>query len=159
MDRLTATEQLARDVVQTVAADELQLFDEVVVAARRPGAVVPKGEDVLGVGIDAAAVLTPLIISLVKFAVGAGWKMVSPALAKQAAGPLARIRVLLHKVPVLWRLVPPEQDPVGLPTLNPEQLEELREVVEARAKALGTSAPESSLLAEAVVGRLALAQA
>jgi len=45
VDQLTAAERLAREVVETAAADELELFDRHVVAARRTR--VGSGDDVL----------------------------------------------------------------------------------------------------------------
>lgn len=158
MDELTAAERLARDVVQAVAADELPLFDENVSAARRTGVGGSSGDDVLGIGIEATAVLTPMIIALAKVAVGAAWTMVSPAFAKKAAGPVARLRAVVRKVPLVRWLIPAEKDPGELPQLNPEQLEGIRELVEGRALALGTPVAKAALLAEAVTGRLAVAQ-
>ena len=102
--------------------------------------------------------LTPLIIALAKFAAGIAWRMASPAFAKKATGPLSRVRAFLRTVPLVRLLVPTETDPSELPPLNSRQLEKIQMLVEARALALGTSAANSSLLAEAVVGRLAVAQ-
>ena len=158
MDGLTAAERIARDVVGAVAADELPLLIENVEAARRAGADRRGRDDILGIGVEATAVLSPIIIALAKFAVRAAWQKASPAIAKKAAGPLARIRSLLRRVPLARALVPAEKDPAGLPQLDPQQLDEIRQLVEARALALGTTPSNASLLAEAVAGRLAVAQ-
>jgi hypothetical protein len=145
--------ELAESVLEQTAPDELLLFDEVAAEyfADPQGVLEARGRDEpVGFGLDLAmvtpvvlAVLTPVVQFLLSAAADAVKQEVRPVLVRW-------VRALLHK----------EQDTPGAraPTaaLTSEQAAHVHQLSRDRAIQLGMSQPDADLLADSIVGGMAV---
>jgi hypothetical protein len=151
-------EQLVRELAQVVleqtAPEELLLFDETATEyfADPQGVLAARGRDEpVGFGLDLAmvtpvvlAALTPVVQFLLSVATDAVKQEVRPVLVRW-------VRALLQK-----EQDPPEAD-VPTPALTPHQAAHVRQLSRDRAMQLGMSQADAELLADSVVGGMAVA--
>ena len=151
--------ELARDAVAVAAPAELPLFGA---ASRRyfddpDAAETPTkgGDEMLGFGLEAAAILiTPVALCVAR------------AVVRFVTGEVARAtkeesRALIHeRVRRLFRRGGDERpEDADEPGLTDQQLVEVRRVAVEKATALGVPAERAGILADAMVGSLATAGA
>ncbi|MEA2223867.1 MAG: hypothetical protein QOH83_2243 [Solirubrobacteraceae bacterium] len=146
---------LAHDVLTQVAPEELALFAVTSSAYRAdPGGVAPSARDeMLGFGAEAITALTPVMLS-VAGAVASYVLAQVRAVAQEESE--SAIRGMVRK---LFRLSA-KGDDAGAPAppvLTGDQLRLVRDIALERARALKLPHEEAQLLAEALVGRLAIA--
>lgn len=149
--------QLARDVVGTVAPAEVPLFNvvsrEYAQDPERALKAAAGKDEVLGFGVAAGILLTPIVISVaetvIKFIGGELWK-----LGQQAAGAAVDQAV---RGAVGHALTSPNK--AKSVALTAAQLAEVRRVALGRAVALQLPHDQAERLADAMVARLATASA
>lgn len=152
---LALARDLARDVVGQVAPEELPLFEAISDAQlgrRRPR--LPRGaaDRVLGFGLeDGIQLLTPAILATTL-------EVVKHVAGDLGASGFEAVRLRLARA-IRRRPPPPAQTPgSGLPGLSDADLAELRSLVLRRSKELKVPAAKAELLADAVVGRIAVSR-
>jgi len=150
---------LARPAVTRVAPEELPLLEPTVAATRRPWARwrASRSEEMLGFGWDES------IPAVTMAALGAA-QAVLVHLASLAGDTLReetsaairdRLRALLHRRS--RRRVAQRPPAIDTP-LDPEQLRRVREIAVGKARDLGLDRPRAELVADAIVGRLAMTE-
>jgi hypothetical protein len=144
---------LAHDALTQVAPQELALFAVTSSAYRAdPGAVAPSSRDeMLGFGAEAITALTPVMLSVAGAV--ASYVLAQVRAVAQAESESA-IRGMVRK---LFRLSANGDGGPAPPALTSDQLRLVRDIALDRARALKVPDDEAVLLAEALVGRLAVA--
>ena len=140
MDDSELAIELAREAVTRLAPEEMPLFGVTSrLYAENPAAVEAQasGDEVLGFGAEALAALTPVALSVAGFVVA----QIQAVLADES-------QTVIRK---LFR-----REPGGPPPLSTEQLRRVREVAVERAKRLKLPDDQAQLLADAMVGGLAV---
>jgi len=147
---------LARPAVAAAGPGELPLLEATVAAARRPGAWwrASRSEDILGFGWDesvpmvtvaALGAAQAVLLYLASLAGDALREEASPAIRR-------RLRALLRRRAPRWAA---RSLDIDVP-LEPEQLRRVREIALDTASDLGLDRPSAELVADAIVGRLAV---
>ncbi|MBL1090730.1 MULTISPECIES: hypothetical protein [Streptomyces] len=145
-------DEFARRVVARVAPEELPAF----ALLSRPRARTPRLRDTpLGSGLDEmVGAVTPVGVLV------SGWALTAVAggAADEIKNRSMRLtRTLLDRLPQrLRRRAETEEVAVAVAALSTEQLTSVRASVQAKAVALGMPADQAGVLADAVVGELAL---
>ena len=154
--------ELSRDVVQAVAPAELPLFNAISREyAKNPDKAVKAaadGDEVLGFGVAAGLLLTPIIMSVAQTVL----KFVRDEILKLARQEATNAVDKTARTLVARVLAPKAQDkalPHHAPALNPDQLLEVRKVAISRALSLDLPRDQAERLADAMVARLAIAAA
>lgn len=153
---------VARRAIADAAPEELPLFSATSAAYfSDPGRVTKprEGQDtMLGFGVDAALVLvTPAALEAAKAVV----RFVASEIATAAkAGAAPRIQAVVRRLFGLADepardAAAPEADP-EVPPLSPDQLRQVRQVVTDTADRLRLSKDRAAVLADAIVGTLAV---
>ncbi|GAA4081256.1 hypothetical protein [Actinomadura miaoliensis] len=148
---------LARRGVAAVAPQELDLFDETSAAffALPPKARTAPSKEPLGMGLEVAEA----IVSAVALGVAVDVVTQLSTRALDAAGGRVKSRLgRLLRRSKRDRVRQDESLPLPAP-LPPERLADLREIAVERAKALGLSDDQAELLADAIIGGLAVSGA
>lgn len=150
---------LARPAVARVEPDELPLLEATVAAARRPWVRwrASRSEDMLGFGWDES------IPAVSMAALGAAQAVLAylgaqagEALREEASTAIRdRLRGLLRRRAL--RRAARRASVLDTP-LAPEQLRQVRQIAVDKATALGLDRPRAELVADAIVGRLAVAE-
>lgn len=153
-------QDLARDVVASVAPAELPIFNTVIREyAKDPNRALraASGKDeVLGFGLEAGLLLSPPVIAVAQTVITfigvellkLGQQAASSATDAAVHGVLARVAASRAG----------SAAPNSIP-LTAAQLAEVHRVALARAKALGVPADQADRLADAMVSRLAVSRA
>lgn len=140
--------ELAQAVLEETAPEELVVFPETAEEYfRDPDAVLdPKRRDeAVGFGLD-VALLTPYVLAVVTPVVRFLADAVVETVQEEAKGSIATaIRRLLRRT-----------DEPGTPALSREQLRSVRELAYSRARAVGVDDAQATLIADSVVGGLAV---
>ncbi len=133
--------ELAREAVMRLAPEEMPLFGVTSrLYAENPAAVEAqaKNDELLGFGAEALAALTPIALSVAGFVIA----QVQAVLADESQ---TVIRKLLRR-----------EGEAGPPPLSADQLRRVREVAVERARRLKLPDEQAQLLADAMVGGLAV---
>ncbi len=148
---LITHEELARRVVERLAPDELESFELLAQPYLRGSAREARqrgrgGGPPLGIGLEEIpGALTPAIV------LACGWFVTAMAEGAASAGGEGLARAVLGRLRRRHRAVEaPAAD------FSPDRLAAVRASVLAKAEVLGLSEAEAALLADAVVGELAL---
>ncbi|MER0484605.1 hypothetical protein ABR737_40840 [Streptomyces sp. Edi2] len=144
---MTRVRDVVRDVVAEVAPEELPLvaglaeFDDATAVQRLGG----RGgrRELLGFGLDDAALVTPVVWLTVHQAVQ---RIVGAAVGSAASAARSALRKLFHR----------RTEAVTVPPLTREQLAEVRESVLEMASQQGLGKERASTIADALMARLAL---
>ncbi|MDF2257401.1 hypothetical protein [Streptantibioticus ferralitis] len=165
---------LARQVLHRIPEDllgpgELELFDETAALwLTRRGKPGSARNDMLGFGLDAALpVVTAAALTAAHTAVGFLWEATRDAVRDEASGVLrsgidravARLRAHRHREgrPEVEGAGPADRpDTFPAKGLDPQRLTQVRKVAYGQLIASGTSEEMAGLLADAVVGALAV---
>ncbi|MEM8804834.1 MAG: hypothetical protein AAGF01_02135 [Cyanobacteria bacterium P01_G01_bin.38] len=160
--------QLSEQLVHEIAPKEVILFQATSDAYfKDPEATLKEtqkapSDDLMGFGAGGAVILlTPIILEVTKTALKLAARLgqqavedaVSERLQAETSGFLGKVVGLLRKL--LGQPEPPAQ----VERLTPAQLEAVRQAALSRAQALGLDNTKAVLLADALVGKLALANA
>lgn len=153
----TQTLTMARHLVERMAPEELDLFEETAVAVgRRPPRSGRRGDDPLGFGV---AEVSGLLFTTVACGVA---REVLESLAKEAgktaAGRISswlRIRRRADTAPAARGSATHDPDMSPAAPLSPATLDELRGVAQRRAVLLGLPPERAGILANSVVEYLA----
>jgi glycosyltransferase involved in cell wall biosynthesis len=142
--------ELGKLVVDQAAPEELLVFDETADEYfRDPDAVLdPKRRDeAVGFGLDLALV-TPFVLAVATPVVQFLLEAASEAVRNEAKGAIATaVRRLLRR----------GDAPAGTPAaLSRDQLRSVRDLAYAKARAVGVEEPQAAVIADAVVGSLAV---
>lgn len=145
--------ELAQVVLEQTAPEELLLFDETAAEyfADPQGVLEARGRDEpVGFGLELAmvtpvvlAVLTPVVQFLLSAAADALKQEVRPVLVRW-------VRALFHKGQA------PAQEQVPTPALTAAQAAHVRQLAHDRAIQLGMSKGDADLLADSVIGGMAV---
>jgi hypothetical protein len=142
--------ELSRDVLESLAPDELPFFDDVVTDLRHQRKVIPdtrRRDEPLGFGTE-LSLLAPYVVTVMPAVVHfLSDVLASVAEQEAAAGLEAVIRRLFRR---------PSDGPARV-NLTAEQGRQVREVTRGRAIAVGLDRERAELLADAVVGALSVA--
>ena len=154
-DRLVA--DLSRDVVSAIAPEELPLFraqSEAFFADPEAALhATPPRDNALGFGVALAVqLLTPIILSVMKEAVQFLVDELQQSAKEEASGTIAAALKSLKQ-----RLFASKDETSEVPALTEAQLERIRNAAHSKARDLQLSEEQCTLLADAVVGRLAVA--
>jgi hypothetical protein len=149
-------EELARTILEHSAPEELVIFEETAEEYfHDPDAVLhpARRDEALGFGLD-LALLTPYVLAVAAPVLSFLVQTVAAA-AKEEATP--RVRELVRRL-FNRSAGRNEQEGEDAPmTLTPDQAREVRQVALARATDLGLPEEQARLLADSVVGGLAVA--
>ncbi len=152
-DELVAA--LARATIEKAAPEELPLFRATSEAYfEDPQALEQKGgkDEILGFGVDAALLLiTPVALQVARDVIGFLGEQLRERAREQGEGAIDRL---------IARLVNPnsgEGDAEPVEELTEEQLEQVRALAIKKGRALKLSDERATLLADSLVGSLALA--
>ncbi|MGB7981506.1 MAG: hypothetical protein WCF36_12020 [Candidatus Nanopelagicales bacterium] len=144
--------ELAQSVLQQTAPEELLLFDETAAEyfADPPGVLDARGRDEpVGFGLELAMV-TPVVLAALTPVVQYLLAVAADALKVEVRPVVVRwVRALLHH----------GQDPgetAPTPALTPAQAARVRQLSRDRAVQLGMSQADADLLADSVVGGMAV---
>lgn len=150
---------LARATIEKAAPEELPLFPATSEAYfHDPQALERRGgggggkDEMLGFGVDAAMVLmTPVVLQVAKDVIGFLGEQLRERAREQGEGAIDRViaRIVNRKGN------DGEVEPV--PELTDEQLEQVRALAITKGRALKLSDERATLLADSLVGSLALA--
>lgn len=151
---------MARRVVAEVAPAELPLFEDgaaAFLAAPRPlSAVARPRDEALGFGAaGAVAFLTPIALAIVKEVLEQVTAVARQEVGGGAAGAVRRALRWLLRALHLDAPAPP----AAVPALSVDQLSLVRARIHARALDAGVPEEQARLMADAVVGQLAVSQA
>jgi hypothetical protein len=141
---------VARDIVTTVAEDELPLFDaSSELFLSDPRRIDPAdGDEMLGFGSAEVELLTPVILSVTSGVVTYLVKAIGSAAAAEGKVIVQqRVRQMFKR----FR----EDTPAAPPPLTREQLAEVRQVAIEIATRMRVNPEQARLLADATVGQLA----
>ena len=151
-DELVAA--LARATVEKAAPEELPLFRATSEAYfEDPQALERNGgkDEMLGFGVDAAMVLmTPVVLQVAKDVIGFLGEQLRERAREQGEGAIDRVIARLVKKDAAG-----DSEPVD--ELTDEQLEQVRALAIKKGRALKLSDERATLLADSLVGSLALA--
>lgn len=162
------TRQLSEQLVNEIAPKETILFQATSDAYfKDPEATLKEaqkapGDDLIGFGAgEAMILLTPIILEVTKTALRLAARLgqqavedaVSERLQEETSGLIGRVVGFLKKL--LGQSEPPAQPE----QLTAAQLKTIRQVALTRAQELGLEDHQAVLLADALVGKLALANA
>jgi hypothetical protein len=146
---------VSRDLVAAVAPEEMALFRPISTAyfdapdklSRKPG------DDMLGFGAgEVVTVLTPVVLSVVADLLVYLRREVAQTAAKDATGAVDEgVRALFHRF-----RGGEHQATAAVPGLTHEQLVEIRRLAFEKARAMRLSEARAGLLADAMVGSLAV---
>lgn len=142
--------ELSRDVLETLAPDELPFFDEVVTDSRNQRKVISakRRDEPLGFGIE-LSLLAPYVVAVMPTVIHfLGGVFASVAEQEAATGLKAIIRQLFRHEP---------SDGASKVKLTAEQGRQIQEMTCSQAMAVGLNRERAGLLADAVVGALAIA--
>jgi hypothetical protein len=155
-DEQELVRQLAQRVVEVTAPEEMVLFDETAEEyfANPEGVLNAHGKDEpVGFGLE-LALLTPYILAVVTPVIQLLATMVADALKAEGQPSVTGfIRRLLH------RPMPSSASPQGdpSPSLSTDQLSLVRKVALERGMGVGLPDQQAALLADAIVGGVAVA--
>jgi len=141
--------QVAHDVVAQMAPQELSLFPTISEAYFKNPRKMREGqagkEEMLGFGMEAVSVvlMSPIVLTIVDDVI--------QALA-QGVTESGIVRKLLQKL----HLVKRETEKISMP-LSPEQMRQVHQLTIVKARQFKLSESQAQLLADSLVGRLALA--
>jgi hypothetical protein len=143
--------QVARVVVTQIAPQELSIFSDICEAYFKNPNKMHVGqagaEETLGFGLESVStvVMSPIILSIVNNVV--------QVLAQEVAesGIVKRLLQKLH-------LVKKEKKKISLP-LSPEQIRQVHQLTMVKARQFKLSESQAQLLADSLIGNLALANA
>ena len=145
--------ELAQSVLEQTAPEELLLFDETAAEyfADPRGVLDARGRDEpVGFGLDLAMV-TPVVLAALTPVVQYLLSVATDALKTEVQPVVVRwVRALLHK----GQDSPEERAPT--PALTPAQAAHVRQLSRDRAVQLGMSQADADLLADSVVGGMAV---
>jgi len=152
-------ERIAYAVVQQCAPEEEPFFDQAVERFRRAPDEPPRpGADrELGFGLDMAAFVAGLALWLTQEVLGSIKHAAAPGLDRASKPIRTRLRALLARLPGigrLWRST--AQATLPAEPLDPTELARVREVCLAKATAAGVDSGGAQLIADAIIGQLAL---
>src|SRR5690349_12425675 len=143
--------ELAQQVLETAAPEELAIFDETAdeYFADPQGVLDAKSRDeAVGFGVE-LALLTPYILAVAKTVVQLLASMVGDAVMKEGHPSVnSFIRRLFGRR---------EQGPSAPETLTPDQLALVRKVSVERGRLIGLKADRAELLADAIAGGISVA--
>lgn len=149
---------VSRDIIEQIAPDELVLFRATSEAYFKDPAKALKqqgGKDeMLGFGFEEAIpLLTPVVLAVteqvVRYLAAAFAKAATDKSADMAAAGVRSLSMKLHPTP--------GGASAGPPPLTTSQLSEVRQVAMEKAQQLNLSEAQARLLADSMVGRLAVA--
>ncbi len=149
IDQTQLIPQVAHDVVAQIAPQELSLFPAISEAYFKNPRKMRKGqvggEEMLGFGIEvvSTALMSPIVLAIVNDIV--------QALAQEATKS-GIVRKLLQKL----HLVKKETKKIATP-LSPEQIRQVHQLAMVKARQFKLSDSQAQLLADSLIGRLALA--
>lgn len=147
---------LARDALQQIAPDELPLLEDTAKAyfgRSRRGREAQESDEVLGFGVGAVAmILTPVVLRLAKEALRFAAEQAAKAAMDEAGGILRR---LLRRLAARLRRSGKDRSLV-LDPLTTHQLGLVRDLVFRRGQELGLPEDKAGLMADTIVGGLAL---
>ncbi len=148
-------DDLAREVVGEVAPEELDLFDQLAdeyhANPAPPDLTQPAGDDALGFGLGGALIAaTPAVAAAASVVLGLvmqiGFAIVSDEASDQVR---QRLRALLRR---------DRTAPTAAPTLDREQLRQIRQAALNEALRFGMAQDEAGRIADALLRRLALGE-
>jgi hypothetical protein len=149
---------LARPAVAAVGPEELPLLEATVAATRRPWARRRPGrsEDVLGFGWDESVpMVTMAALGAAQAVLVYLASLAGDVLREETSGAIRhRLRALLRRRAPRWAA---RSLVIDVP-LEPEQLRRVREIAVDTASDLGLDRASAELVADAIVGRLAVTE-
>jgi hypothetical protein len=161
-------QDVSRNVVGEVAAEELELFPELAAdyfANPQSARSQPPKDDALGFGLETVAVLTPVVLAMTKAVIG----FVSAQVLQTAKDESASL--LKEKIKAVFASLrkgaglPTEKEtpatsapPVTAPTLNRGQLEQIKKLAVAEAVSFGVKPEDAEKMSLSLIGSLALAK-
>ena len=147
-------EAISRDVIESVAPEELPIFDEnksqyLRQADGAVGGGAEANDEPLGFGVgEAVQLISPYVVAIIREVVKFVGSQVAEAARDEAGGAIT------NWVKKLFKRFRHEED--SHPSLTQEQLKEVREVAVQKALALRISKQKAETLADSVVGTLAI---
>jgi hypothetical protein len=142
------TLELAREGLAAISPEELPLLDalgpELVASADEPN----RGDGALGFG-GIEIVLASVVVSVAKVVVDVIVEAAQKYAAEEGTG-------LVHRLVQFFRSRHDDAEATPKPVLDPAELARAREVAHQRAVDLGVDETKASVLADAIVGALAL---
>jgi hypothetical protein len=142
------TLELARQGLAAVSPEEIPLLDalgpELLASADEPN----RGDGALGFG-GIEIVLASVVVAVAKAVVEVITDVAKKYAAEEGTG-------LIHRLVEFFRSRHDDAKDTPKPVLDPDELARAREVAHQRAVDLGVDEPKASVLADAIVGALAL---
>ena len=153
-------ETIAHAVIMEIAPEEDLFFPAAAARFRaapdRPPSVGGRDQE-LGFGVEVHTAVAGLALWLTQEALTCAAALARPALARTTRPLRTRLRGILAQLPVIgrwWRCTPMASAPTT--PLDPAALAQVRAVTLDRARAAGIETDTAELLADAIVGRLAV---